>query len=78
MVYLRVCARNARAQSDVSGKLFRLIFFRDVLNESVFQLAETLSLRTAHEWGEQLREVNRFTDAVLIALIESYEAQRAG
>lgn len=53
-------------------------FFRDVLIDSVIQLAETLSLRTPHEWGEKLQTVNRFTDTVLIALIDGYEAQRNG
>jgi excisionase family DNA binding protein len=52
------------------------LFFRDVLGDSVLQMAETLSLRTAQEWGEKLQTINHFTDIVLIALIESYEAQQ--
>lgn len=50
------------------------LFFRDVLSDSVLQMAETLSLRTAAEWGEKLQAVNHFTDVMLIALIDSYEA----
>ena len=48
-------------------------FFRDLLNDSVIQLADTLSLPTAHEWGEKLREVSHFSDTILLALIERYQ-----
>lgn len=61
---------------SLADSVHAFLFFRDLLSESVMQLAEMLSLRTLHEWGEKLREVNHFTDAVLIALIQSYEAQK--
>ena len=60
----------------LADSVHAFLFFRDLLSESVIQLAEMLSLRTLHEWGEKLREVNHFTDAVLIAFIQSYEAQK--
>lgn len=53
-----------------------LLFFRDVLTDSAMQLAETLHPHNAQEWGDNLRDVNHFTDAVLVALVESYEAQQ--
>ncbi|NDJ53728.1 MAG: helix-turn-helix domain-containing protein [Chloroflexi bacterium] len=49
------------------------LFFRDLLAESVTQLAEMLSLRTPLDWAERLRQVNRVTDELLMALIEQYE-----
>jgi len=50
------------------------LFFRDLLTESVVQLAEMLSLRTPLDWGDRIHQVNLITDELLIALIEEYEA----
>ncbi len=49
------------------------LFFRDLLTDSVIQLAEALSLRTPLEWGDRLRQVNHMTDELLLVLIEQYE-----
>ncbi len=49
------------------------LFFRDLLTESVIQMAELLSLRTPHDWSSRLREVNTITDELLLALIEEYQ-----
>lgn len=49
------------------------LFFRDLLIDSVIQLAEMLSLRTPLDWGDRIRQVNLITDALLLALIEGYE-----
>lgn len=49
------------------------LFFRDLLTDSVIQLAEALSLRTPLDWGDRLRQVNHMTDELLLVLIEQYE-----
>lgn len=49
------------------------LFFRDLLIESVIQLAEMLSLRTPLDWGDRLKQVHTITDELLLALIEEYE-----
>ncbi|NDJ33605.1 MAG: helix-turn-helix domain-containing protein [Chloroflexi bacterium] len=49
------------------------IFFRDMLTDSIVQMAEHLSLRTPTDWGYRLRQLNRVTDKMLLALIETYE-----
>lgn len=49
------------------------LFFRDLLVDSMIQLAEMLSLRTPLDWGDRLRQVNVITDELLLALIENYE-----
>jgi excisionase family DNA binding protein len=51
-------------------------FFRDLLIDSIIQLAEVLSLHRPPDWGERLRQVNRITDELLLAMIEGY--QQAG
>jgi excisionase family DNA binding protein len=48
------------------------LFFRDLLIESVIQLAEMLSLRTPLDWGDRLQQVNMITDELLLSLIEEY------
>lgn len=58
---------------DIADSVRAFLFFRDTLAESIIQLAEVLSLRTANEWGEKLRDVNNLTDAVLVSLIEHFE-----
>ena len=52
------------------------LFFRDLLTDSVIQLAEMLSLRTPLDWGNRLRQVNHITDELLLVLLEEY--QQAG
>ncbi len=49
------------------------LFFRDLLIDSVIQLAEILSLRTPLDWGARLRQVHLITDALLLAMIEGYK-----
>ncbi len=49
------------------------LFFRDLVADSMIQLAEALSLRTPLEWGDRLRQVNHMTDELLLVLIEQFE-----
>ena len=51
-----------------------LLFFRDLLTESMVQMAELLSLRTPRDWSSRLRDVNTITDELLLALIEEYQS----
>jgi excisionase family DNA binding protein len=50
------------------------LFFRDLLIESVIQLAELLSLHTPLDWGNRLRQVNRLTDELFMSLIDEYQS----
>lgn len=69
--YAQLSHREGLSLAD-SARAF--LFFRDLLTDSVIQLAEMLSLRTPTDWGERLRQVNQITDALLLSLIESYSA----
>lgn len=51
------------------------LFFRDLLVDSVIQMAETLSLHTPADWGSRLRQTNHITDEMLLALIEAYHKE---
>ena len=46
---------------------------RDLLLDSVTQLAEMLNLHTPQDWGGRFRQVYTVTDDLLLALIEEYE-----
>jgi len=49
------------------------LFFRDLLTESVIQLAGVLSLQSPRDWSDRLRQVNVITDELLLSLIEEYQ-----
>ncbi len=49
------------------------LFFRDLLIDSIIQLAETLGLNTPLDWGERLRQINMLTDYLLLAIVETSE-----
>ena len=54
------------------------LFFRNVLFESILADFEAASVRSPHAWSDLLRKINDFTNEILIALMETYEAyQRA-
>ncbi len=57
----------------LSDSVRAFLFFRDLITDSVIQMAELLSLRTPHDWSDRLRQVNIITDELLLALIDEYE-----
>ena len=53
-------------------------FFRNVLLESMLDVYEAAAIQSAYAWSNLFRKVNEFTDQIMIALLETYEAyQRA-
>ncbi len=51
-----------------------LLFFRDVLLESVIQAYQEANVPSGQAWGEILRKVNAFTDLILLHLLETFRA----
>jgi len=49
------------------------LYFRDTLADSVIGLAETLDPRLAHNWADTFRQINTFTNEVLLAMIQAYQ-----
>jgi len=68
--YARLSLANDLSLAD-SVRAF--LFFRDLIIDSVIQMAEVLSLHTPHDWADRLRQANLLTDELLLALIEEYE-----
>jgi excisionase family DNA binding protein len=66
-------AQVSREQGlSLADSVRAFLFFRDLLIQSVIQLAEMLSLRTPLDWGDRLQQVNMITDELLLSLIEEY------
>jgi excisionase family DNA binding protein len=60
-------------QIRLSDSVRAFLFFRDLLTESVIQMAGVLSLSTPRDWSVRLRQVNDITDELLLSLITEYE-----
>jgi excisionase family DNA binding protein len=55
-----------------------LLFFRNVLIESMLAVYESAAVQSPHAWSNMFRKINEFTDQILITILETYEAnQRA-
>ncbi len=69
-------ARHTREEGLSLGETVQaFLFFRDLLTNTVIQLAEVLSLHTPSDWGNRLRAVNHLTDEFLLAVIEGYDGE---
>jgi len=64
---------SQRQELSLTQTIRAFLFFRDLLVDSVIQLAETLGLHTPLDWGARLRQVNKLTDQLLLAIVESSE-----
>lgn len=54
------------------------LFFRSVLMDSMLAVYEAAAVRSPTAWSNLFRRVNSFTDEIMIALLETYDAyQRA-
>lgn len=55
-----------------------LLFFRNLLIESMLSVYESAAVHSPHAWSSMFRKINEFTDRILITILETYEAyQRA-
>lgn len=60
---------------SLSQALEGYFYFVDFLVDSVVQLAETGTVRPQSAWGATLRQVNLFTRAVLVSMVQVYERE---
>jgi hypothetical protein len=50
------------------------LFFRDMLIESMLSVYESAAVQSPHAWSDMFRKINVFTNFILVALLETYEA----
>jgi excisionase family DNA binding protein len=49
------------------------LFFRNNLVEAIMRVYQDANIPSGNAWGEMLHKVNRFTDQVLLSLIQTYQ-----
>ncbi|MDH5506109.1 MAG: helix-turn-helix domain-containing protein [Anaerolineae bacterium] len=54
------------------------LFFRTVLLDSMMTVYESAAVNSAFAWGGMFRKINQFTDQILLALLETYQAFERG
>lgn len=67
-------SRGRRFGLSVSDSAQAFLFFRSLLLEAILSEYEAASVQSPHAWGDMFRKINTFTDQILIALLETYEA----
>ena len=69
-------ARGWRCGLTSSEATHAFLFFRNVLIESMLNVYEAAAVQSPYAWSEMFRRLNKFTDQVLVVLLETYEAFR--
>jgi excisionase family DNA binding protein len=69
-------ARRYGLNSSDAARAF--LFFRKVLLESITQVYQEANVPSGRAWGEMLRQVNAFTDLILLHLLQTYETLESG
>jgi excisionase family DNA binding protein len=67
--------RNGLCMADACHAF---LFFRNLLFESMLSVYEAAAVQSPQAWSDMFRKVNDFTDEILIALLETYEAYSRG
>jgi excisionase family DNA binding protein len=61
-----------QAGLDLRHAIEAFQFFREFLMESIFNLYENAGVSSAHAWGEMRRRASRFTNRVLLSMVDAY------
>lgn len=54
------------------------LFFRNVVQEAAYHAYESAAIQSPYAWGDMFRNINAFTDQILLTLIETYEVYERG
>lgn len=54
------------------------LFFRTVVQEAAYHAYESAAIQSPYAWGDMFRNLNAFTDQILLTLIETYEVYSRG
>lgn len=54
------------------------LFFRNILQEAAYHAYENAAIQSPHAWGDMFRDINKYTDRILLTIIETYEAYERG
>ncbi len=54
------------------------LFFRDVLQEAAYHAYESAAIQSPYAWGDMFRNMNAYTDRILVTILETYQAYERG
>ncbi|MGD2027940.1 MAG: helix-turn-helix domain-containing protein [Anaerolineales bacterium] len=54
------------------------LFFRDIMQEAAYHAYESAAIQSPYAWGDMFRNLNTYTDRILITIIETYQAFERG
>ena len=55
-----------------------LLYFRNLLIQSMLSFYENAGVRSPQAWADMVRKLNTFTDQIMLTLLETYEAYQRG
>jgi excisionase family DNA binding protein len=71
-------SRGRRFGLSVADSASAFLFFRNVLIDSMLSMYAAASVRSPDAWSGMFRKITSFTDQILLALLETYEALERG
>lgn len=71
-------SRGRRYGLSVADATNAFLFFRNLLFESMLSVYEAAAVQSPYAWSDMFRKINAFTDRILVALLETYEAYGRG
>jgi len=71
-------SRGRRYGLSVADATNAFLFFRNMLLESMLAVYEAAAVRSPYAWSDMFRRINNFTDQIMLALLETYEAYNRG
>ncbi|MGB9641259.1 MAG: MerR family transcriptional regulator [Anaerolineales bacterium] len=66
--------RARRYQLNIVEAAQAFYFFRNMLTEAMLTVYENAAVRSASAWSEMFRKTSAFTDQIMIALLETFQA----
>ena len=71
-------SRGRRCGLSSAEAMNAFLFFRNLLMDSVLVFYENTGVRSPHAWAEMIRKTQRFTDLIMITLLDTYDAYLRG
>ncbi len=71
-------SRGWRCGLSCSEATHALLFFRNVLLESMLAVYEAAAVSSPQAWSDMFRKINAFADHIQITLLETYDAYQRG
>jgi hypothetical protein len=75
---LQYASLGSRYKLSEVEAVHAFLFFRSALLDSALSVFEESAVRSPDAWGDMIRRINRFTDRVMLALLENYGGRDRG